>query len=204
LGISDSIIAIQYLLIKAFFMSQTNTQSADYGEIEQLKERINSLEEKLWRVSNIYRYESLQNLLQEGQWLKADQETVKLILSIAGQTNVENLRPAEIERLDCSELQVIDRLWSIYSNDRFGFSVQAKIYQDLGGSKQSTIEQNTGLIEQWGDRLGWRKNGNWLKCSDLDYSEKAVEGGLPGLWWNSPYGSKMTNYFLARLMSCEI
>lgn len=185
-------------------MSQTNTQSADYSEIEQLKERINSLEEKLWRVSNIYRYESLQNLLQEGQWLKADQETVRLILSIAGQTNVENLRPAEIERLDCSELQVIDRLWSIYSNDRFGFSVQAKIYQDLGGSKQSTIEQNTGLIEQWGDRLGWRKNENWLKCSDLDYSEKAVEGGLPGLLWNSPYGSKMTNYFLARLMSCEI
>jgi GUN4-like len=197
-------IAIKYLSIKAFFMSQTNTQSADYSEIEQLKERINSLEEKLWRVSNIYRYESLQNLLQEGQWLKADQETVRLILSIASQTNVENLRPAEIEQLDCSELQVIDRLWSIYSNDRFGFSIQAKIYQDLGGSKQSTIEQNTGLIEQWGDRLGWRKNENWLKCSDLDYSEKAVEGGLPGLWWNSPYGSKMTNYFLARLMSCEI
>jgi hypothetical protein len=185
-------------------MSQTNTQSADYSEIEQLKERINILEEKLWRVSNIYRYESLQNLLQQGQWLKADQETVRLILSIAGQANVENLRPAEIERLDCSELQVIDRLWSIYSNDRFGFSVQAKIYQDLGGSKQSTIEQNTGLIEQWGDRLGWRKNSNWLKCSDLDYSENAVAGGLPGLWWNSPYGSKMTNYFLARLMSCEI
>jgi hypothetical protein len=197
-------IAIQDILTKALKMSQTNTKSVDHSEIEQLKERINSLEEKLLRVSNIYRYESLQTFLQAGQWLKADQETVRLILSIAGQTTVENLRPAEIERLDCSELQVIDRLWFTYSNKRFGFGIQAKIYQDLGGSKQSTIEQNTVLIEQWGDRLGWRKSGIWLKCSELDYSETAVPGGLPGLWWNSPYGSKMTNYFLSRLMSCEI
>ena len=184
-------------------MSQTNPQSSN-NELEQLEKRIASLEEKLLRVSNVYRYETLQNLLKKGKWLEADKETVRLILAIAGQANIENLRPSDIAYIDCSELQVIDRLWLNYSDNRFGFSIQAKTYQDLGGSQQTTIEQDAKLIGKWGDRLGWRKSGAWLKCSDLDYSENAVPGGLPGLWWNSPYGSKMTNYFLARLMNCQI
>ena len=185
-------------------MSQTDTQSSASSEIEELKKRMADLEEKLLRVSNIYRYETLQNLLKENKWLEADKETVRSILSIAGREKLENLRPEEIAAIDCSELQVIDRLWLNYSDDRFGFSIQAKVYQDLGGSEQTTIEQDAKLIEKWGNKLGWRKNDTWVKCSDLDYSEDAAKGGLPGLWWNSPYGSKMTNYFLARLMKCEI
>ena len=85
------------------------------SETEQLKKRIGDLEEKLLRVSNIYRYETLQNLLKENKWLEADKETVRLILAISGQTKLENLRPEEIEHIDCSELQVIDRLWLNYS-----------------------------------------------------------------------------------------
>ena len=185
-------------------MSATSDRSSANSEIEQLNQRIASLEEKLLRVSNIYRYEALQNFLKEGKWLEADKETVRLILSIAGQDKLENLRPEEIALLDCSELQVIDRLWQNYSDNRFGFSIQAQTYHDLGGSIQTTIEQDAKLIEKWGDKLGWRESGNWIRCSDLDYSENAAEGGLPGLWWNSPYGSKMTNYFLARLMNCNI
>lgn len=185
-------------------MSQINSDFSIIDKIKELIEKINSLEDKLLRVSNIYRYETLQNLLKEGNWLAADRETVKLILEIAGEAKLEDLRPDKIERIDCSELQVIDNLWLAYSDNRFGFSIQTKIYRDLGGSKQTTIEQNTELIEKWGDCLGWREGGNWVKCSDLDYSEQTKKGGLPGLWWNSPYGSKMTNYFLARLMSCVI
>ncbi|VEP12873.1 hypothetical protein H1P_170006 [Hyella patelloides LEGE 07179] len=48
-------------------MSQTNTKSSSESEIKQLKEKIASLEEKLLRVSNIYRYETLQNLLKESK-----------------------------------------------------------------------------------------------------------------------------------------
>jgi len=194
-------IVISYI---KFLMSQNDIQSSRSNDIEQLKERINNLEEKLLRVSNIYRYETHQNLLKENKWFEADKETVRLILDISGQAELEELRPEEIAQIDCSELQVIDRLWLNYSEERFGFSIQAKIYQDLGGDEQSTIEQDTELREKWGSKLGWRDNGKWVKCSDLDYSESAATGGLPGLWWNSPYGSKMTNYFLARLMSCKI
>ena len=172
--------------------------------IDNLPEQVERIEEKLLRVSNVYRYERLQTLLKEGKWLEADKETSRLILAIAGETDIERLRPDEIENISCSELQVIDRLWLTYSDNRFGFSVQAKIYQELGGSIETTIEQNADITERWGDRLKWRENDRWRKCTDLEYSPKAVDGGLPAQWWNSPYGSKMTNYFLARLLSCGL
>ena len=185
-------------------MAQLNQFQQKLDRLTDLPEQVERLEEKLLRVSNIYRYERLQTLLKEGRWLEADKETSRLILAIAGETDIERLRPNEIQQLSCSELQVIDRLWLTYSDNRFGFSVQAKIYQELGGSIETTIEQNAQITEGWGDRLEWRKDGSWRKCSDLEYSPKAPDGGLPAQWWNSPYGSKMTNYFLARLLSCEL
>ncbi|MDJ0596911.1 MAG: GUN4 domain-containing protein [Pleurocapsa sp. MO_226.B13] len=185
-------------------MAQLSQFQAQLDRLSDLPAKVDRLEEKLLRVSNIYRYERLQNLLKAGQWLEADKETSRLILAIAGETDIERLRPDEVANLDCSELQVIDRLWLNYSNNRFGFSVQMKIYQELGGSIETTIEQNADITEHWGDRLKWRKDGQWRKCTDLEYSPKAPDGGLPAQWWNSPYGSKMTNYFLARLLSCGL
>ena len=197
---SDSAIAskLEQILTQ---MSQFQTK---LDRLSDLPEQVDRLEEKLLRVSNIYRYDRLQNLLKAGKWLEADKETSRLILAIAGETDIERLRPDEVENLDCSELQVIDRLWLTYSNNRFGFSVQIKIYQELGGSIETTIEQNADITEQWGDRLKWRKDGQWRKCTDLEYSPEAPDGGLPAQWWNSPYGSKMTNYFLARLLRCQL
>ena len=185
-------------------MAGLNQFQAKLDRLADLPEKVDRLEEKLLLVSNIYRYQTLQSLLKAGHWLEADKETSRLILAIAGETDMERLRPDRIQHLDCSELQVIDRLWLNYSDNRFGFSIQVKIYQELGGSLETTIEQNADITEAWGDRLRWRENGNWRKCSDLEYSPKAAYGGLPALWWNSPYGSKMTNYFLARLLICQL
>ena len=185
-------------------MTQLSQFQTKLDRLSELPEKVDRLEEKLLRVSNIYRYDRLQSLLKAGEWLEADKETSRLILAISGETDIENLRPDEVANLDCSELQVIDRLWLNYSNNRFGFSVQTKIYQELGGSIETTIEQNAEVTERWGDRLQWRKDGRWRKCSDLEYSPKAPDGGLPAQWWNSPYGSKMTNYFLARLLRCQL
>ncbi|MEL6439678.1 MAG: GUN4 domain-containing protein [Cyanobacteria bacterium J06621_8] len=185
-------------------IAQLNQCQRQLDRLSDLPAKVDLLEEQLFRVSNVYRYERLQNLLKAGKWLEADKETSRLILTIAGETDIELLRPDGVSNIDCSELQVIDKLWLKYSDNRFGFSVQIKIYQELGGSIETTIEQNVDIAERWGDRLQWRKDGKWRKCSDLEYSPKAPEGGLPAQWWNSPYGSKMTNYFLARLLYCQI
>lgn len=166
--------------------------------------KISEIENSLQLVSDIVRYQPLRDMLAAKKWEDADTETIRLIADIAGHTDLEDFRPAEVQHFPCVQLQVIDNLWLTYSDRRFGFSIQARIYQEVGGNIETTIEQNSKIIEEWGKRLGWRENNRWKKCDELDWSLNAPEGSHPARWWNSPFGSKMTNYFLARLMTCEI
>ncbi|MEM6755147.1 MAG: GUN4 domain-containing protein [Cyanobacteria bacterium P01_C01_bin.38] len=166
--------------------------------------KISEIENSLQLVSDIVRYQPLRDMLAAQKWEDADTETIRLIADIAGHTDLEDFRPAEVQHFPCVQLQVIDNLWLTYSDRRFGFSIQARIYQEVGGNIETTIEQNSKIIEEWGKRLGWRENNRWKKCDELDWSLNAPEGSHPARWWNSPFGSKMTNYFLARLMVCEI
>lgn len=170
----------------------------------EIGDRLDRIEENLLLIPDLYRYKKLQNHLENGEWSDADLETIHLILDISGESELEDLTPSEIEQFPCNALKTIDRLWREYSEGRFGFLTQLELYQSIGGNLTSTIRQDRSLVEKWGDKVGWRSNGKWLKCSELDYSLSAPVGCHPSRWWNSPYGSKMTNYFLARLMGCEL
>ncbi|ELS05217.1 GUN4-like protein [Xenococcus sp. PCC 7305] len=172
-------------------------------ELSDVPAKITRLENDLMLLGDRYRYKALQKYLAEENWFEADHETVRLILAVTNR-EIEELTPKDIQHFPCNDLMVIDQLWRQYSGDRFGFSVQLQTYQDLGGTVESTIEQDNKLIETWGERLGWRKENRWLKCKDLDFSLNAPAGCHPSRWWNSPYGSKMTNFFLSRLMTCDI
>jgi hypothetical protein len=109
-----------------------------------------------------------------------------------------------MRRFPCEELRVIDSLWKTYSKGRFGFSVQMQIYQSVGGSLDTTISQDSKVIERFGESVGWRIDSKWIKCDDLDYTLAAPLGCHPSRWWNSPFGSKMTNYFFNRLLTCGL
>jgi hypothetical protein len=173
------------------------------GEVSNLPAKISQLEDDLMLLGDRYRYRNLQQYLAEENWFEADKETIKLILAVTAK-EIEELTPEDIQHFPCNDLMVIDRLWMKYSDGRFGFSPQLKIYHDKGGTFDTTIEQNQQLIEAWGEQLGWRKDNRWLPCSELDFSLNAPLGCHPSRWWNSPYGSKMTNFFLGRLITCEI
>ena len=173
------------------------------GKLSSLPAKITQLEDDLMLLGDRYRYQNLQQYLAESNWFEADKETIRLILSITAR-EIEELTPEDIRNFPCNDLMVIDRLWMKYSDGRFGFSPQLKTYQEVGGSFDTTIEQNQQLIETWGEKLGWRKEKRWLPCNELDFSLNASLGCHPSRWWNSPYGSKMTNFFLGRLMACNI
>lgn len=123
-------------------------------------------------------YTKLRDLLATGKWKEADLETAKKMLEVAGRTSEGCLRHEEdIDRFPCEDLRTIDQLWVQYSNGLFGFSVQKRIYQSLGGTRQ----YNHKIWEAFGDRVGWRVNNEWLSYSDLKFNTNGVpEGHLPG------------------------
>ncbi|MEM7761057.1 MAG: GUN4 domain-containing protein [Cyanobacteria bacterium P01_A01_bin.40] len=168
-----------------------------------LTAKVSQLEDDLMLMGDRYRYQELQTYLAAENWFEADKETIRVILAVTAK-EIEELTPEDIQHFPCNDLMVIDRLWTKYSDRRFGFSPQLKIYLEQGGSFDTTVEQNQKLIETWGEHLGWRRDNRWLPCNELDFSLNAPIGCHPSRWWNSPYGSKMTNYFLGRLLTCNI
>ena len=201
LDITSQLYAIQQQLRQ--LSDRFDKLESNLGEVSSYQAKISQLEDDLMLLGDRYRYRDLQEYLRNENWFEADKETIRLILAVTAK-EIEELTPEDIQHFPCNDLMVIDRLWTNYSDGRFGFSPQLKIYQEQGGDFNTTVEQNQQLIETWGEHLGWRKDNRWLPCKELDFSLNAPVGCHPSRWWNSPYGSKMTNFFLGRLITCKI
>ena len=98
-----------------------------------------------------------------------------------------------INNFPCKELRTIDRLWLKYSNNHFGFSVQKKIWLELGGK----IDDTTNI--KLSQRLGWFKQGKWIDYPNLIFTTKAPEGHLPfsGMIIYSEHGEYIDNQYVA-------
>ena len=88
------------------------------------------------------------------------------MLKVAGRKEEGWLRVEDIEKFPCSDLRTIDELSVKYSDGKFGFSVQKKIYQSLSGTK----EYDQIAYRSFGDKVGWRQGGKWLSYSNLTFS----------------------------------
>ncbi len=120
-------------------------------------------------------YDRLRNLLAAGKWQEADKETAALMLKASGREGW--LRVADIETFPDRELRIIDQLWKEYSSDRFGLSVQKRIWQKV-------VDTHKTDWKAWccfGDTIGWRVKGNWLAHSSLNFTPQAPVGELPAL-----------------------
>jgi GUN4-like len=111
-----------------------------------------------------------------GYGLKAlDEETARVMLAVAGREKEGWLDVEQIDNFPCEDLRTIDQLWVKYSNARFGFSVQKRIYQSLSGTR----EYDEKIWKTFGDRVGWRKKGEWLYYKDITFDIAAPQGHLP-------------------------
>ncbi|AFZ04017.1 serine/threonine-protein kinase [Calothrix sp. PCC 6303] len=121
-------------------------------------------------------YTNLSDLLKAQNWREADEETGRLMLKVANQKREGYLGVESINNFPCADLRTIDQLWVKYSNGRFGFSVQKRIYQSLGG----TEEYNDKIWNAFGDRIGWKRGKKWVYYSDITFSlSQAPEAHLP-------------------------
>lgn len=146
-------------------------------------------------------YQKLRDLLKAGNWREADQETARVMLKVTGREEEGWLDIESINNFPCTDLRTIDRLWVKYSNGRFGFSVQKRIWQEVGGKVENETEC------RFFDRVGWfGKQGEWLNYSDYMFSLNAPVGHLPGgdSVWGRLDGSGGSSSLASRLVKCNL
>ncbi|MBO1053231.1 MAG: protein kinase [Dolichospermum sp. DET73] len=145
-------------------------------------------------------YRKLRDYLAQGKWEEADVETSDVMLAVAKQEDCLDVK--HIDNFPCEDLRTIDQLWVKYSDGKFGFSVQKRIYQSLGGTR----EYNSEIWRQFGDKVGWRKVGNWLYYKDITFNIKSPEGHLPckGGGWVYYGDYRVVGGLFSRVETCKL
>ncbi len=126
------------------------------------------------------------------------------MLQAVGRKENDYLRVDEIKTFPSTDLLTIDRLWVKYSDGRFGFSVQKRIYVEAGNPLDG--EYHKEEFCRFGDRVGWRVNNSWISYSEVTFSTSAPEGHLPALtpprFVGSLFGSGLS--FSSRTSACRL
>ncbi|BAY50311.1 GUN4 domain-containing protein (plasmid) [Scytonema sp. HK-05] len=136
-----------------------------------------TLTKEVKKTNNID-YTKLRELLAQHKWKEADIETTKLMLKVIGKSYWNEVYKEDIDNFSCKDFQIIDKLWQEYSHGYFGFSVQQSIWSEMGSQVDYETEKRLG------DRLGWRKQGNWLDYDQLTFELSLTTpiGHLPAQW----------------------
>ena len=152
---------------------------AEYGKSESELERdgVQGIPtEKFPNLISII-FQKLEALLKAKKWRDADLETWKLMKKLTKREQEGWLRVKDVKNFPRQELRKMDQLWVKYSNGKFGFSVQKQIWLDLGGKLGGEPDWDT--FEKLGDRVGWRKNNEWLSYDSYTFNNDAPQGHLP-------------------------
>ncbi|MFO5528801.1 MAG: GUN4 domain-containing protein [Cuspidothrix sp.] len=150
-------------------------------------------------------YRKLRDLLKAEKWEEADEETRRVMLAVAKREKEGWLDVKSIDNFPCPDLRTIDQLWVKYSDGKFGFSVQKRIYQGLG----ATRNYDEKIWQAFCQKVGWRKGGHWLYYNDITFDIKAPEGHLPGFgfwvgFWSWGCVGSVWSSLASRLVNCNI
>ena len=116
-------------------------------------------------------YSDLQKLLIKQDYQAADSLTREKLCELAGQTAIRRkwVYFTEVEKFPATDLEVIDRLWHIYSEGKFGYSIQRKIWLSLGKD----------FNKLW-TKIAWKKGNKWTKYpQEFTWNLTAPLGHLP-------------------------
>ncbi len=109
------------------------------------------------------------NLLSLGEYQKADVLHNQKMCEASGVTDRGWLYFTDIDRVSLEDLQTIDRLWFVFSEGKFGYSVQRKIWLNLGKNWEKLWQQ-----------IQWKQNGSFTRYpGGFVWSLDAPRGHLP-------------------------
>ena len=116
-------------------------------------------------------FDKLQLNLLEQNFEEADRITSSILRELAGKVAEKRgyVFYSEVKNMSGKDLETIDRLWKIYSQGKFGFSIQAKLLKSVGKR-----------YELLWPRIGWKKDGIWTRYpSAFSWSLDAPDGHMP-------------------------
>ena len=116
-------------------------------------------------------YDDLQVNLLEQNFEEADRLTSLYLRKLAGKVAEKRgyVFYSEVKNMSEIDLITIDRLWNIYSQGKFGFSVQAKLLK--------SVNKRYDLL--W-PKIGWKNDGIWTRYpAAFCWSLNAPEGHMP-------------------------
>ncbi|WP_038557189.1 GUN4 domain-containing protein [Synechococcus sp. KORDI-52] len=116
-------------------------------------------------------YGPLQQKLLNQQFEEADRITSQCLRELAGDAAVKRgyVYFTEVPSMSGIDLVSLDRLWTVYSQGRFGFTAQARLLSALDGR-----------YERLWPRIGWKCDGVWTRYpAAFTWSIEAPEGHMP-------------------------
>ncbi|WP_017299457.1 GUN4 domain-containing protein [Nodosilinea nodulosa] len=145
-------------------------------------------------------YRNLRDLLRIGSWNAADQETQAITLRVLRKETEGYLTDDDFANFPSTDLLTIDRLWTKYSNENFGLTVQKRILLECGDNFKDKL-LDIDIARCFGERVGWLKIA-WKRRKDLDFSNLAPQGHLPFIpaWGGS---MQCLHTLMSRLQECE-
>lgn len=138
-------------------------------------------------------FTQLDRYLAQGKWREADQENYmimkKIVDKITGRDAGHGIN-LTYQNFPREELQIIDSLWIKYSNGKFGFSVQKKIWLECGGDIRNYYDDNgiihEDIMDKFCQKIGWQdRRGDNLIYSQLTFNTNAPQGHLPAGGWDA-------------------
>ena len=150
-------------------------------------------------------YRELEKLLKAQEWRSADELTVKHMLKVANREKEGWLNTQHIEAFPCEDLRTIDQLWVHYSNSKFGFSIQKKIWLGCGG------EIGKYDFEAWkkfAAKVGWYQD-DWRTyaqfMNDTKNAQNALQASLPCTFYIGFIGLGCSlGCFFSRTETCRL
>ena len=148
------------------------------------------------------KYTKLDNFLAQKQWRKADLETADLILKAVGKQKTDKyLTRQDIQKIPCQDLRILDTLWAKYSDNRFGFSAQVRVWLKNDSDRSRNDKELQWSI--FSQAIGWL--GSYDICIfslDAPMGHFPIWGGGRGviLFW----GGDLENidYLFKRFTDC--
>tara|TARA_B100000965_G_scaffold314189_1_gene274240 strand:- start:322 stop:1038 length:717 start_codon:yes stop_codon:yes gene_type:complete len=116
-------------------------------------------------------YSPLQRYLLNECYEEADRFTSSKLRELAGENAVKRgyVYFSEVEFIPGIDLSTLNKLWIVYSRGKFGFTVQAKILESVGGR-----------YDKLWPRIGWKKDGIWTRYPKaFNWSIEAPSGHMP-------------------------